>query len=167
MLTGTAEKIVMFLMKQDREKVWDLKQHRKKRTLSQNAYYWQLLTQTAEVLKMKKPELHNRLIRDYGQRMYINGALVTTSLPDTEAVERQVLEAEAYHLNPTSQVLTDRHGRPVRTYVFMRGSSDYDTKEMSVLVDGLVQEAQALGIETLTPRELEAMREREEQHHNK
>ena len=68
-----------------------------------------------------------------------------------------MLEAEAYHLNPTSQVLTDRHGRPVRTYVFMRGSSDYDTKEMSVLVDGLVQEAQALGIETLTPREFEVL----------
>ena len=41
----------------------------------------------------------------------------------------------------------------------MRGSHTYDTKEMSRLIDGAVFEAQALGIETLPPDELERMKQ--------
>lgn len=164
MLTGTAEKIVMFLMNQDRDKVWELKQHRARRTLSQNAYYWQLLTKTADALRVSKNSLHNTILRSYGQYMRIDGQIVTTALPDTDETEKTVLEAETYHLKPTSQVRIGRNNIMYRTYVFMRGSSDYDTKEMTVLLDGLVQEAQAQGIETLTPRELQEMREYEKHH---
>ena len=38
------------------------------------------------------------------------------------------------------------------------GSSTYNTKEMSVLIDGIVYEAKELGIETLPPDELERMK---------
>ena len=40
----------------------------------------------------------------------------------------------------------------------MRGSHTYDSGEMSILIDGVVQEAKQLGIETLTPNELERMK---------
>ena len=63
-VTGTAEKILVFLMGQDRTKIWDLAPHKEKRTLSQNAYYWQLLGKTADALRISKPELHNRMLRD-------------------------------------------------------------------------------------------------------
>lgn len=46
----------------------------------------------------------------------------------------------------------------LRTYIFMRGSHDYDTKEMTILLDGMIQEAQSVGIETLTPDQLAEMR---------
>lgn len=42
----------------------------------------------------------------------------------------------------------------------MRGSHTYDTKEMSELIKGTVQEAKALGIETATPQEIKEMEER-------
>ena len=42
--------------------------------------------------------------------------------------------------------------------LMLRGSSDYNTYEMSKLIDGCVQEAKYLGIETLTPEELERMK---------
>ena len=45
--------------------------------------------------------------------------------------------------------------------VLYYGSSVYDTKQMSLLIDHLVQDAKAIGIETLTPRELESMMQRE------
>ena len=38
------------------------------------------------------------------------------------------------------------------------GSSAYDTAEMSRLIDSLVSEAKSLGIETLTPNELERLK---------
>lgn len=140
------------------EQIYELRIYRSPRTLTQNAYYWQLLTQLAGALRISKTELHNRLLRDYGQVMRVGGELVMVCLPDTPDAERKALRSETYHVKPTSQVRADKNGVMRRTYVMLRGSSDYNTKEMSVLVDGLVQEAKQQGIETLTPAELERMR---------
>ena len=41
--------------------------------------------------------------------------------------------------------------------MMLKGSSEYDTKEMSHLIDGLVSECKEMGIETLPPEELERM----------
>ena len=40
------------------------------------------------------------------------------------------------------------------------GSSTFDTKEMSVFLDGIVSECKELGIETATPDELERMKQK-------
>ena len=39
------------------------------------------------------------------------------------------------------------------------GSSCYDTKAMSVLIDYIVDDAKAIGVETLTPEEIEGLKE--------
>ena len=55
------------------------------------------------------------------------------------------------------------HWMPIRSngtfnaYAMIKGSSEYDTKEMSHFIDGIVAEAKELGIETLPPDELESM----------
>ena len=157
-MTGNATQIVTFLLSADREKVWDLREHREKRSLTQNSYYWKLLSRTADKLKMSKPELHNRMLRKYGQRQYIGGLLVRIPIPDTDEAEEAALAAETFHITPTSDVKTGKDGRQYRTYLMLRGSSDYDTREMSVLLDGMINEAQQQDIETLTPMELERMR---------
>lgn len=157
-MTGNATQIVTFLLSADREKVWDLREHREKRSLTQNSYYWKLLSLTADKLKMSKPELHNRMLRKYGQRQYIGGLLVRIPIPDTDEAEEAALAAETFHIQPTSDVKTGKDGRQYRTYLMLRGSSDYDTREMSVLLDGMINEAQQQDIETLTPMELERMR---------
>lgn len=38
------------------------------------------------------------------------------------------------------------------------GSSTFDTKEMSVFIDGLIEECRQLEIETLPPNEIERMK---------
>ena len=43
-------------------------------------------------------------------------------------------------------------------YKVIKGSSEYDTKEMSVFIDGIVQEAEQLGIDTLPPAEIERLK---------
>lgn len=45
-------------------------------------------------------------------------------------------------------------------YRIYRGSHTYDTKEMSVLIDGTVADAKELGVETATPAEIAEMKER-------
>ncbi len=78
-------------------------------------------------------------------------------IPDTEEAQKEVDEAELYHLKPTSQVKEGKGGAMYRTYMMLKGSSAYDTKEMSLLINGLVDECKVAGIETLSPKELERM----------
>ena len=129
-------------------------QYRKSRSLDANAYYWLLLTKVAEAMEVSKPFAHNYFLRRYGQLFIIDGKAVYTVLPDTDEATNKIDESETYHLKPTSQVKEGKDGVMYRTYMMLRGSSEYDTKEMSVLIDGLVSEAKEYQIETLTPDEL-------------
>ena len=135
----------------------EIKKHRKKRSLDANSYYWVCLTKLAESLNVSKPYMHNYLLRRYGQIEMIGGQAVYIVIPDTEEAQKEVDEAELYHLKPTSQVKEGKGGAMYRTYMMLKGSSAYDTKEMSLLINGLVDECKVAGIETLSPKELERM----------
>ena len=39
-------------------------------------------------------------------------------------------------------------------YKVYKGSSEFDTREMSIFIDGIVYEAEELGIQTMTPNEI-------------
>ncbi len=145
----------------------EIKKRRKRRSLDANAYYWQLLSKLAEASGISKNRAHNIMLSRYGQMEEYDGHLVYVVVPDTPDGAEKALEAETYHIKPTSQVQKGADGTLFRTYKMLRGSSTYDTKEMSHLIDGLVGECRELGIETLPPRELERMMAAYEQNHNK
>lgn len=151
--------------------VFSVKEYKRKRSLDANAYYWVLVTKLAKVLNLSKPHLHNILLRRYGQPEIIDGQMVFLVLPDSESGTRKADEAETYHIRPTSQVKTGVDGKMYRTYVMLRGSSTYNTAEMSELIDGLVSECKEQGIETLPEEELKRMMQMYEQnwrkHHEK
>lgn len=132
---------------------------REKRSLDSNAYYWVLLSKLAESIKISKPRAHNIMLREYGQVDLSYGSLSYAVIPDTDEAENDVLEREMFHLKPTSDVRTGKDGIAYRTYIILRGSSRYDTAEMSHLLDGLISECKTLGIETATPEELERMKQ--------
>lgn len=159
MITGTAKQLIVRLLSvEDSDKVFEIREHRKKRTLSQNSYYWLLAGKVAQKLHMTTAEVHNRLLRDYGQLEVIDGSAVRTPLPDTPEAEQRILDMTTVHLKPTSQVAVGNDGVTYRTYVLMRGSSTYNTVEMTRLLDGCIQEAKQQGIETLTPVQLAQIR---------
>lgn len=144
-----------------------VKKFRKRRSLDANAYYWQLLTKLADKLKISNPCMHNILLRRYGQLEEIGGKLVYLILPDTEDGENRALEAETYHIKPTTEVNTGVDGTTYRTYKMLRGSSTYDTKEMSRLIEGLVAECREQGIDTLPPEEFNRMMDMYEKNYQK
>ena len=139
--------------------------YREKRSLDANAYYWQLLSKVADKLGISNPHAHNIMLRRYGQKLIIDGQLVYLSVPDTDDAERLANESETYHMQATHQVKVGADGKLWRTYIMLLGSRDYDTKEMSTLIDGLVSEAKELGIETMTAEELERMMQQYEKHY--
>lgn len=143
----------------------EVKEYRDKRSLTANGYYWVLIGKLAGVLNISNPRLHNLMLRRYGQPYIVAGDLMRATIPDTDEAENMILEDEHEHLKPTSQVIEYKDGIARRTYVVLRGSSDYDTAEFSRLIGGLVSECEQVGIETLPPQELAKMmllRERNE-----
>jgi hypothetical protein len=49
-------------------------------------------------------------------------------------------------------------GKEFTHYKIYKGSSEYTTLEMAVLIDGIVSEAKELGIETIPPKEIERLK---------
>ena len=127
------------------------KRHRQKRSLNANAYFHVLVSQIAAKTGESITERKNSLIAEYGQ---IDRDLGTVILLD--AIEWRKIDS--LHLRPTTAVKVLDNGKLYRVYYVMRGSHTYDTEEMSRLIDATVDQAKELGIETLTPSELERMK---------
>lgn len=142
------------------------KEWREKRSKDANAYYWTLTEKLASAMKIGKPECHNMNLRDYGVLMMVDGHPIPVEIPDTDEAEKSVLRQDTFHLRPTSEVY-ERGGVMYRTYFLLRGSHSYDTAEMSVLLDGVIEDCKSCGIETATPEEIERMKKLYAENHTK
>lgn len=129
------------------------KKHRKKRSLDANAYFHVIVGKIADKLGISKIRCKNILIARYGQQEFLEEGKPVI-LKTNISVEK-MLEQEFLHTSPCGCKV--ENGTEVAFYKVFRGSHTYDSKEMSVLIDGTVQEAKDLGIETLPPAELERM----------
>lgn len=141
-----------------------LKQYREKRSLNANAYYWRLVGEMAAYMKHPQQVVHNELLRSYGTLDTVEGENLMIFIPDTFEAEEKVLMQETYHLKPTSMTKITDDGRAFRAYLVIKGSHEYDTQEMSRLIDGAVSEAKQMGLETLPPDEIERMMAAYEEH---
>lgn len=133
-----------------------IKKYRKKRSLDANAYFHVLVGKMADVIGNSKPAVKNMLLSKYGQYAIENDSLVHLIIRE----DIDVSEREDIHLSPTSCMKTLDDGKLYRVYRLMRGSHTYNTEEMSKLIDGTVEEAKELGIETMTPNQVEEMKQR-------
>lgn len=146
----------------DADLALSLSKWRDKRSLTANAYYWVLVTKIADATGLPNAKVHNMLLRRYGVPELMDGDLMTVMVPNDQ--DEEILMKEIYHLKPTSHTKAGKDGKVFRAYILMKGSSDFDTKEMATLLEGTIQEAKDLGIETLPPDEIERMMEAYEKH---
>ena len=141
----------------------EIKKYRAKRSLDANAYYWTLITKLATVLETSNAEQHNRMLQRYGYPEIVDGKHFLVVVPDTDEALKKVMEAEEYHLKPTSDVREGKDGVIYRTYVLLRGSRTYNTEEMARLINGLISECKEARIpdsEIMTPDEKGILKER-------
>lgn len=125
-----------------------IKKHRNRRSLDANAYLWVLLQKLADVLstpghRMDKWDVYLVELAKYG--------VFTHVVVKPEAVER--VKAEWRAVKELGEV-TVGHMTGIQLQCYF-GSSTYNTKEMSRLLDGVVTDCRELGIETLPPDEIE------------
>ena len=118
-----------------------------------NAYFHVLCTKIAEKIGTSMIEVKNRMIADYGQVAYDEtGALDWSVKPATFNWTKSV----DTHYQPTDRLVNDK-GNLYPLYIVMRPTHTYNTAEMARIIDGTVEEAKGLGIETMTPEQLHRM----------
>lgn len=142
-MVGTIEQVIQFLFKQDKTKQYEVKEYKRKRTLNANNYFWELTTQLANVLRLDKEELYFILLQKYGQSEMVS----VLSDIDVKPYFKYYTEAGESILN----------GKNFKHYKVYKGSSEMDTKEMSILIEGLVDECKQQDIETRTPAEIKSL----------
>ena len=133
----------------DKEISIDIKQAHKQRSLTANGYAWVLIDKIAEKTGVKKSEVYRNAIREIG------GVSDTVCVQD-KAVDRL---REGWEKNGLGwQTDTIPAKIPGCTCVVLYyGSSVYDSKQMASLIDSLIQDAEALGIPTISDQEAEKM----------
>lgn len=122
-----------------------------KRSLNANAYFHVLVSKIADKMRISKPRCKNILLSRYGQYEMHDGDLVYISvLSDIDMMER-----EDIHCSPVAY--RELNGKQFTHYAIMKHSHDLDSYEFAKLLDGTIDEANDLGIETITPAEKERM----------
>ncbi len=124
------------------------KQWKEKRSLDSNAYMWVLTDRIAQELGSTRDEEHKRQVLTYGfVDITDDGAIIITlhSKVDVDLIDGY------WRLYKQSG-----DGR-FKSYMRIKPTHEYDTKEMSDFLEHIIEEAKELGIETATPEELERM----------
>lgn len=133
-------------LKDDIELTVQVKEYKQKRSLSQNAYMWVLLNEIAKGVDSTKEKIYKELVKDYG---------VFEVLPlKNEAVERFTHNWTKNGLGWFTEILGKSKISGYTNIIAYYGSSTYDTKEMTRLLDAVVTECQELGINTMTMDEI-------------
>lgn len=106
--------------------------HRDKRSAEQNALAWAYITEIANELRRDKFDIYFEMLKRYGQSFIIA----------TELDEDLLGTYFKYY-----------ESLPGGQYIIYRGSSEYDSYEMTVFIDGIMSEAEEMGIGGAIARE--------------
>lgn len=119
--------------------------HRERRSINANNYAWALLTEIGNVMRLGKDDVYFLMLKRYGQSEMIS---VKDGIPIGEYVKYCERAGESW-LN----------GNLFKHYRVYKGSSEFTKEEMAVFLDGVVQEAQDLEIDTRTPDEIAKLKD--------
>lgn len=145
-MIGKVKDIIDWLLEQDKEKLYEIKEYKKKRSLNSNAYLWVLCTEIANIMTLSKEEVYVKMLEDYGVSILVPLTVDT--------------EPEKYFKYYSYFDKGKLNGKECIWYKVFKGSSEYDSKEMTHLLNGVVEEARQLGIMTLDEIEIQEMLDR-------
>jgi hypothetical protein len=129
----------------DRDVEIDIRPRRKRRSLDANAYAWVLIDKIAEAMRIGRTEVYRNAIRDIG------GVSTTICVTDG-ALERLRSGWEAHGIGWQTETFPSKVKGCTNVTLYY-GSSTYDSAQMGALIDHLIQDAEGLGVETITPEE--------------
>lgn len=129
----------------------ECKKWRQKRSYDANAYLWVLIDKIAQKTRQKPADVYRHAIKDIAG----NSTIVCVQNKAKEILMQQ-WQAKGLGWQVDDMGESKLEGCSVLRLYY--GSSVYDTQQMSALLDSVIDDAKELGIETLTPYELEGMK---------
>ena len=130
---------------------YTIKPYKEKRSLNANAYYWKLCGKLSHELNIPPIEIYREHIKGIG------GNYEVLPLKD-EAVDKFREVWELNGMGYVTQVIGKAKLEGYTNIMAYYGSSTYNSKQMSQLIDLMVTDCKEQGIETLTPKELEKLK---------
>ena len=129
----------------------DIKKHREKRSLDANAYFHVLINQMARKLGTSDSEMKTRMNLEYGT--------VARNIDDTKVGIKVPYGTNVEQFYPYCKKFGEcvENGMTFEKYLLYKQTHELNTKEMSDLISGVVEECKKLGIETKTKEELDSM----------
>jgi hypothetical protein len=132
--------------------ICDIKPYKKRRSLDANAYFHVLVDKIAKALKKSTDEIKVQMVFDYGtiasdDRGLKAGFKALKEIPITQYFK---------YAKPIGECI--ENGKAFVKYLIYKETHTLDSSEMATLIDGTIQEAKQLGIETLTPIEIENLK---------
>lgn len=127
----------------------EVKEHRKKRSLTSNSYAWQLMDKLAVVLCKSKEEIYKSYIKEIGG----NNEMLNVK---TEAVERLTREWQRNGLGYVIDII-ENYDNGFSDVILYYGSHTYNQAQMNRLISLIVQDCKEYGIETESPEELQRL----------
>ena len=138
----TVELPDIFDKTRDKDLNLEIKQHRNHRSKDANALLWECIGRLAMALRADKWDIYLLMLKRYGQYTYI---VVPPNAVDM--VARQWRECEVIgDIN-----INGRDGVQMLCYY---GSSTYDTKQFSILLDGVISEMKEIGLTAPTSEDM-------------
>ena len=123
----------------------------KKRSLDSNAYFWILVDKLSQRLNLPKEEVYRNAIRNIG-------GVSEIVCVQNKAVEKLCQGWQKMGIGWQTDTMPSKI-EGCTNVVLYYGSSTYDQKQMTSLIDNIVQDCKAVGIETLSPLELARLTE--------
>ena len=124
--------------------------YRKRRSLSANAYFWELIGRLSKKLNISKEETYWEYIKHMG--------IYRSVEVDNKAVDTIIKMWKSHGLGWIAEKTDDGEREGFSLINLYYGSSSYNTKQMSRLIDSVVNDCKEQGIETLPPEQLECMK---------
>ena len=136
-------------LKQDRLYDIEIKEHREKRSLDANAYFWVLCGQIAAAVGRSNTDIYRGYVKEIGDNFDV-------LCVQEKAVNKFCEIWQGRGLGWVTETTQSKIGGCVNVIAYY-GSSMYDTAQMSRLIDMAVQDCIALEIETKTPDEIDRL----------
>jgi hypothetical protein len=143
-MIGNARTLIQWLAEQEDGKIFEVKEKKARRSLTQNSYYWAMVNNISSVMRLENGYVHFLMLQRYGVYEVVS--------------VRSDIDVSGYFKYFTEIGHGRVKGKDFTHYKVFKGSSQMDSKEFSVLIDGVRQECEELDIPTLTKDEISQLK---------
>lgn len=130
---------------------YEISPAKKKRSLNANSFAWKLINDIALAVRESPEDVYREALKN------IPNICEVLCVQD-KAVDSMERLWTRNHIGRRVEREESKIKGCTNLYIYY-GSSDFDTRQMSMLIDNLVQDAQALGIETRPEEEIKSLLE--------